>query len=126
MRHDGSMTTQLPVRQRRIWDLVLTIVLLVLLVIVSAAVALLGFGLAFAGDSCGASSVCDYDRIGTGLLVGIAAPLVIGVIALVATIVALVLRRLSFWIPAAGMLLAVLAEVGAWVWATGGVVPMVG
>lgn len=120
------MTTQSPARPRRTWDLALSIVLLVLLMVVSAAAAVMGLGLAFVGDSCGASSVCDYDRIGTGLMVGIAAPLVIGSLALVATIIALVLRRLSFWIPVAGMLLALVAEVGAWVWATGGVVPMVG
>ena len=125
MRDDGSMTTPSPVRVRRTWDLVLTIVLLVLLAVVSVVAAVAAFGLGFS-DSCGASTVCDYDRIGEGFIVGIVAPLAIGFIALVVTIVTLIRRRLSFWIPLLGIMLAVGAEVAAYVWAYGNNVPMLG
>jgi hypothetical protein len=118
------MATQSPVRQLRMWDLILTIILLIVLVIVSVVAAFAAVGLAFAGDSCGASSVCDTERIAEGFIGGIAAPLVVGFVTLVVTIVALVLRRLSFWIPLVGIVLALAAEVAAWAWAIGGVVPI--
>lgn len=104
------------------WDLILTIILLIVLLIVTVLAALAGLGVAMAGDSCEASSVCDYERVAEGFLAAVSLPLVIGFLALVATIVTLVLRRLSFWIPLVGILLAIAAEVGAWAWATGGVV----
>jgi hypothetical protein len=94
-------------RPRRVWDLVLTIVLLVGYLVITAIGSGLGFFLAFAGDSCGASSVCDYDRMGTGMTVavyGVWAPVLIVVIL---SIVLLALRRLAFWVPLAGILLTI-------------------
>jgi hypothetical protein len=118
------MSTQSGVRKSRTWDLILSIILLILLLIVSAVAAFAAVGLAFAGDSCGASSVCDYDRIAEGFMAGIVAPLVVGFVALVVTVVMLILRRLAFWIPLVGIVLAIAAEVAAWAWAISGVVPI--
>lgn len=106
------------------WDLILTIVLLILLLVISVVAAVAGLGLAMAGDGCGASSVCDTGRIAEGFLAGISVPLVIGFVALVVTIITLVLRRLSFWIPLVGILLVIASEAAAWAWANSGIVPM--
>ncbi len=85
----------------------LTIVLLVVYLVVTAMGSFLGFFLAFASDSCGASSVCDYDRMGTGMTIavyGVWAPVLI---VLILSIVLLALRRLAFWVPLVGILLTI-------------------
>lgn len=94
-------------RPRQIWDLVLTIVGLVVYLGVTAIGSFLGFFLAFASDSCGASSVCDYDRMANGMMTatyGVWAPVLIVVIL---SIVLLALRRLAFWVPLVGILLTI-------------------
>ncbi len=94
-------------RPRRTWDLVLSIVLLVL----AAGLGLLMFALApflvMASDSCGASTVCDSGQIAAGFLVAWIGPVAVVVAGIVATIVLLVLRRLAFWIPLASSALAI-------------------
>jgi hypothetical protein len=95
-----------------VWDLVLTIVLLVLMVCAAVLASFLSFFLAFAGDSCGASAVCDYDRIAAGMLVAMIGPLVVGLLAVVAAVIVLVLKRIAFWIPLVGIALIVAVFVG--------------
>ncbi|WP_438853596.1 hypothetical protein [Agromyces sp. M3QZ16-3] len=90
-----------------VWDLVLTIVLLVLMAGLAFVLLFFSFFLAFASDSCGASSACDYDRMGTGMLLAMILPIVVAAIALIAAVVVLVLKRIAFWIPIAGMVLMV-------------------
>ncbi|MFC0682679.1 DUF6264 family protein [Lysobacter korlensis] len=107
----SAAATAAPLRPRRTWDLVLSIVLLVLV----AALGLLLFALApflvMASDSCGASTVCDSGQIGSGFLVAWVGPPVVILLGIVATIVLLVLRRLAFWVPLA----AALAGIGVFV-----------
>ncbi len=94
-------------RPRRVWDLVLTILLLVVYLGVTAIGSFLGVFLAFASDSCGASSVCNVDQIGTGMTVavyGVWAPVLI---VLIVAIVLLVRRRLAFWVPLVGIALTI-------------------
>lgn len=90
-----------------VWDLVLTIVLLVLMAGLGFVLFFFSFFLAFASDSCGASSTCDTDLIATGMIVAMIVPIGVGVLALVAAIVVLVLKRIAFWIPIVGMALMV-------------------
>ncbi len=90
-----------------VWDLVLTIVLLAVMAGLAFLLLFFSFFLAFAGDSCGASSTCDFDRMGTGMLVAMILPIVVAVIALVGAVVVLVLKRIAFWIPLVGMVLMV-------------------
>ena len=90
-----------------VWDLVVTIVLLVLMAGLGFVLFFFSFFLAFASDSCGASSTCDSDLIATGMLVAMILPIAVGLLALVAAIIVLVLRRIAFWIPIAGMVLMV-------------------
>jgi hypothetical protein len=87
------------------WDLVTTIVLLVLMIGAALVASFLSFFLAFAGDSCGASSVCDYDSMATGMMVAMIGPLLVGLLALIAAVIVLVLKRIAFWIPIVGILL---------------------
>jgi hypothetical protein len=101
-----------PKRPVIVWDLVLTIVLLVVMVGLALLASFLSFFLAFASDSCGASVTCDTDRIAAGMLVAMIGPLAVAVLALIAAVVVLVLRRMAFWIPIVGIALVVGVFVG--------------
>ncbi|WP_231918771.1 MULTISPECIES: hypothetical protein [unclassified Leifsonia] len=94
-----------------VWDLVTSIILLVFAVVVAAILTFAAFFLAFASDPCGASTVCDTDRMGIGFVIALFGPGVVTLITVVVTVVLLIVRRISFWVPIAGILLAV----GAWV-----------
>jgi len=117
------MTSQ-PPRTRRSWDTILTIILVILFAGWAIVCAFSGAIIAFVGDSCGATAQCNTDQIGTALYVGIGGPLVIGLIIIVATIVRLVRRRLSFFVPLIGFVLAPAVVVAAYVTAVNAVVPI--
>ena len=105
-------TSAAPKRPVIVWDLVLTIGLLVLMVGTALVAFFLSFFLAFAGDPCGSGITCDYDRMGTGMLVAMIGPLAVGLLALVAAIIVLVLKRIAFWIPIVGTVLIIGVFVG--------------
>ncbi len=94
------------------WDLILTIVLLVVMIGVTLLASFLSFFLAFAGDSCGSGITCDYDRMSTGMLIAMIGPLAVGMLALIASVIVLVLKRIAFWIPIVGIVLVVAVFVG--------------
>ncbi len=94
-----------PKRPVIVWDLVLTIVLLVVLVGVALLASFFSFFLAFASDPCGAAVECDTDRMALGMLIAMIGPLAVGLVTLVAAIVVLVLKRIAFWIPIVGIVL---------------------
>jgi hypothetical protein len=110
-----------------VWDLVLTIVLLVLMVGGGLLLAVFAFLLlAFGGDSCGASSTCDYDVMTTGAFTAVGGVILVGLVALVGAVVLLVLRRIAFWVPLVGIALMVAAFwIGASI-SSSGVRPMSG
>ncbi|WP_347346735.1 DUF6264 family protein [Microbacterium sp.] len=93
----------------RVWDIVLTSVLLLLLVCLTAIVSYFGFFLAMASDPCGAVE-CDEGLIGIGMLTAVVLPWLVFVAVLVVSIMRLVRRRLGFWLPLA----AVPLVVGSW------------
>jgi uncharacterized BrkB/YihY/UPF0761 family membrane protein len=93
-------------RPMRTWDLVVTIVLLVLSGVLAAIMSFFGFFLAMAGDSCGARD-CNSDLIATGLMVAVALPWILLVVVAVVAIVLLVRRRLAFWVPLVGAVLII-------------------
>lgn len=105
-------TSAPPRRPVIVWDLVLTIVLLVVMVGLALLASFFSFFLAFAGDSCGASVTCDTDRIAAGMLVAMIGPLAVALLALIAAVVVLVLKRIAFWIPILGIVLVVGVFVG--------------
>ncbi|WP_374009338.1 hypothetical protein [Leifsonia sp. LS-T14] len=100
-------TTRAPRRPVIVWDLVTTIVLLVVAIVVAAALTFAAAFLVFASDPCGGSTVCDTGRMGVGFFVAFIGPAAVTVIALIVAVVLLVLRRVSFWVPILGILLAV-------------------
>lgn len=118
------MTTAAAPRQRKTWDLVLTIVLLVVYLGWSLLCAFAGALLAMAGDSCGASSTCDYDVLATAFLVGSFGPVALALPVLIVAIVLVVRKRIAFWVPIVGCVLALGIEVLSFALATSGVVAM--
>ena len=103
------------------WDLILTIVLLVVMIGVALLASFLSFFLAFASDSCGSGITCDYDRIGTGMLIAMIGPLVVGMLALIAAVIVLVLKRIAFWIPIVGIVLVIAVFIGGAAFTASGV-----
>ena len=101
-----------PKRPIIMWDLVTTIVLLVVMIGGALLAAFLSFFLAFASDPCGSGITCDYDRMGTGMLIAMIGPLAVGLLTLIAAIVVLVLKRIAFWIPIVGIVLIAAVFIG--------------
>src|SRR3954468_6137723 len=89
-----------PVRRpARTWDLVLSIVLLLLTAGLGLLLVVVAPFLVMASDPCGSGTQCDYDRMGVGLGIALVGPLVVLLAGIVGTILLLVFRRLAFWAP---------------------------
>ena len=108
------------------WDMILTIVLLVLYLAGAVVLSSLGFFVAFAGDSCGASTVCDYDAIGSATVFAIAGPWIPLLPVLIVSVILLITKRIAFWVPIVGGLLSLAALIIGFAWATSSVVPIAG
>lgn len=93
-------------RPVRTWDLVVTIILLVLDGVLAAIMSFFGFFLAMAGDSCGARD-CNSELIAVGLMVAVALPWLVLILVAIVSIVLLVTRRLAFWVPLVGAALII-------------------
>lgn len=96
-----------PVRVRRTWDLVLTVVLLIAMAAVAVVAAFGGVFLVFVTDSCGSVGRCNDAAVTSGVLTGAVGPLVVALIAAVVAVVRLVRRRMAFWVPVVGLVLIV-------------------
>lgn len=95
-----------PARERKSWDFILTIFLLVVYLGWSLLCSFAGALVAVASDNCGAPSTCNGDLVSTAILIGTIGPALLAVIVLVWTIVWMVRRHISFWLPLAGAVLA--------------------
>jgi hypothetical protein len=96
-----------PVRRpRAVWDLWLTIALLLVAVLVDVVVSFFAVFLVFASDACVSS--CDSGLMSIGFLIAIALPTVALVLGIIAAILLLVFRRRAFWIP----LVVIALEIG--------------
>lgn len=93
-------------RPVRVWDIVVTAVLVVLLAIFAFFASFFGAFLAMASDGCGGGN-CDYDLMMFGIGLALISPWVILLAAAVVAIVLLVRRRLAFWVPLIGAVLMV-------------------
>jgi hypothetical protein len=109
----GAYPSPPPRRPAIVWDVVTSSILLVVAVVVAGLLTFGAFFLAFASDPCGASVQCDTGRMSVGFLVALLGPGAVTVLAIIAAIVLMVVRRISFWVPLAGIVLA------AAVWAGG-------
>ena len=107
---------------KRVWDIVLTVVLLLALAGVTLIASIFGLYLSMAADACGVRD-CDTDLIAVGMLFAAVIPWIVLAIAVIGSIVLLILGRLAFWVPIVGGVLVVVAFfVGAGL-ATAGVPP---
>jgi len=88
----------------RVWDIVLTIVFLVLLPLAALAASYAGLFLAFAADACG-SNTCNTELMNVGLWSAVVSPWGVLLAGVVVSIVLLVKRRLAFWAPLTAMAL---------------------
>ena len=82
----------------RVWDVVLSIALSVLLIFFAFAASYAGFFLAVAADAC-SPRICDFVLMNAGLWFGAIAPWVVLLASLALVVVLLVKRRLAFWVP---------------------------
>lgn len=98
---------------RRTWDLVIGIAGSVVLLAVAVVLGFAGAFLTMASDRCGSSVVCAPGQLGAGVLIAILGPALIALLAVAGYVVQVVRARISFWIPLAGLLGAVL------IWAAG-------
>jgi hypothetical protein len=107
------MTTTDPASQPRptiVWDLVLTIILLVLGAAIAVSLPFASLFLAFASDGCGSGSAsCNSDQISIGMLFAAASPVILFLLATVFAIIRMVKHRIAFWV---GILSGVLPFVG--------------
>ena len=93
---------------RNTLDVVLSVVFALLAAALAIILGILGITLAFMGDSCGASAVCDYTQLSAGILLAMMLPAVITVVFIVWMIVRLVRRKRAFWVPLVGAVAAVI------------------
>lgn len=100
-----------PARPSKLWDVITTTVLLVVGLVVAAILTFFAVFLVFASDPCGSSTPCDTGRMGVGFFVALLGPGAVTLVAIVAAIVLLVRRRIAFWVPLAGIVLAI----GVWI-----------
>jgi hypothetical protein len=96
-------------RKVKVWDVALTVVLLVVLTLFALGASYAGFFLVMASDACTAQT-CDFALMDVGFWVAVISPWVLLVLAVVFAIVLLVLHRVAFWVP----LVSAALMVGMW------------
>lgn len=110
--------------ERSAGDVVGTVVGMVVAALIGLACSTMGLLLVMGSDSCGASSTCDDGRIASGVMFGVAAPIVLWLAALVTVIVRQARSRRSWWFPLLVIPLSIAAEVIAFVIVDSGVNPI--
>ncbi|SMH43365.1 hypothetical protein SAMN06295885_2188 [Rathayibacter oskolensis] len=104
----------------RVWDAVVTSVLLICTFGLTLLLSYFGLFFAMASDACMGGNDCDGDLIGWGVLVAAGGVWLPFIAALVVSIVLLVVRRLAFWVPLAGMALSFgFTVLGGWMASVG-------
>lgn len=88
-----------PPAEPRTWDIVATVVLLVVLVLGGLLTSFLGLFLVMASDSCGVTSECSEAGIVLGTAIAVAAPWIAIAAMGVWAVVRLVRRKLAWWVP---------------------------
>ncbi|QEW04126.1 DUF6264 family protein [Microbacterium lushaniae] len=97
-----SPSTRAPTRRTgrpvRVWDIVLTVLLLLLLAVFAALASYFGLFLGMASDGCFDDN-CDYGMLSFGVWFAAISPWVILLLAIVGAVTLLIVRRLAFWVP---------------------------
>jgi len=110
-------------RPVRVWDIVVTVLLLLALVGLTLIVSMFGLYLSVAADACGARA-CDTGLIAIGMVFATVVPWMLLGIAVIASIVLLILRRLAFWVPLVCAVLMIISFFIGGGLATAGVPPV--
>ncbi len=103
---ESTATPPRTARPVRVWDIVLTAVLLILLGIFAAVASSLGLFLAMASDGCFGDS-CAEGLLTFGVWFAVISPWVTLLLAIAAAVWLLIVRRLAFWVPLAAAALTV-------------------
>jgi uncharacterized BrkB/YihY/UPF0761 family membrane protein len=96
-------TTRRPVR---VWDIVVTVVLVVLLGILALFASYFGLFFSMASDGCFDDN-CNYDLLTFGVWFAVISPWVLLLITIGVAVTLLIRRRLAFWVPLAGAALTI-------------------
>lgn len=104
----------------KVWDVAVTIILLVVDLGLAAVASLMGMFLIMGSDPCGVRA-CSNELIVLGWLMGMILPWVVLVVTVVWSIMRLVRRRLALWAPIVGAALIVLSLVLAFMVTAAGV-----
>lgn len=110
-RADGSVRAAFAAGKprRRVWDLVLSIALLLALGWLCLQISYFGALLSVFPAQCDTRNIsCDFDQIDTGVVLALVLPTVITLITVGITIVRYLLGRRVFWIPIVGVVLVAL------------------
>jgi len=109
-----STITTLSRKPLIVWDVIVSVILLLIGAAVSVVITLASLFLAMAGDSCGVVE-CNYDQIGTGWIITMAAPTALWLATAAVAIVRMVKRRIAWWFVLIGIVV-LLAVWGLGVW----------
>jgi hypothetical protein len=106
-----------------VWDLILTIVFLLLLLLAGGIAGAAGIFLVFLTDSCGSGANCVEPQLDNGYFIATVGVWIPAVVALIASIVVLALKRRAFWIPLVGIVLIVATWAVGYAVLTSAIVP---
>jgi|GEM_PF-1541262 uncharacterized BrkB/YihY/UPF0761 family membrane protein len=93
-------------RPVRVWDVIVTIILIVLGIALALVLAVLGSLVVFVSDSC--SDSCNIDQLTAGVYVAVLLPGVLILASSVWAIVRIVRRKVGFWVILLGAAAAIL------------------
>ena len=96
-----------PPRERRMWDLVITCVLLAVYLALTAIMSLSGLFLGFTFGACEMAPNCNSDLRAFGTLFALIGVWVPVLFVIGGTIFLLVTRRIAFWVPLVGIALTI-------------------
>lgn len=98
-----------------VWDLVVTILLLIITAIVDAGITFASLFLVMAADSC-SGDACNLDLTTAGWLWAMIAPSVVLLIVIIISIVRFVKRRRAWWVALVGLVaMLIVWGIGVWV-----------
>lgn len=98
----------------RVWDVALSSVFVLVLLVATGVAALVGLNLPMAAGGCGEG--CSPEQMQLGYVVAVALPIIFALIAIVTTIARLRMRRLAYWVPLVGTAaVGIGLTIGAWI-----------
>ena len=112
-----------PARTVAVWDLVLTIALLLFVLLAAGIAGAAGIFLVLLTDSCGSGANCVEPQLDNGYFIATVGVWIPAVLAIIASIIVLILKRRAFWIPLVGIMLIVVTWVVGYTVLTGAIVP---